>query len=104
MAFMTADGEGPFPNRAGEHCGNFFVDCYPVTAENETLEDALKRQDKYLSRFRFGRPRPTSTGTIEELEKLGLNGLYLKEDQSIGSSDTEIKTPDWLKEPGTYRD
>lgn len=87
MAYMTKDGKGPHPNKAGEYYGNHRKGSQYCTDEAT------------LAIVRFGRPRPCKAGTTEEMEKRGLVGLYLKEDQKLGPDDVEIPTPPELMEP-----
>ena len=99
MAYMTKEGHVPYPNKEGEWYSNFYIDNEPLTMENETVEEARKSQEEFLARFRWGRPRPTTEGTTEELEEMRLVGLYLREDHAVPEGDTEIETPEWMKEP-----
>ncbi len=81
MAYMT----GPYPNKAGEFCGN----------HHPTYDTARPE-------MRWGRPRPCKAGTTEEMEAQGFVGLYLKEDQPIlpwQDNATAIPTPPELMEP-----
>lgn len=88
MAYMI-DDKGPYPNKAGEYCGNHHPN------------DKYARQD-YLDRMRFGRPHACESGTTEEMEAKGYVGLYLKEDDPLaylGENGREIPTPPELMEP-----
>lgn len=58
MAYMTRDGKGPYPNKAGEYCGNH----HPTH-----LRYAGGAQEAYLNRMRFGRPRSCEAGTKEQM-------------------------------------
>lgn len=81
MAYMT----GPYPNKAGEYCGN-----------HQPGLDAVRPE------MRLGRPRSCKAGTTEELEVRGWFGLYLKEDQpheAWRDNVVEIPTPPELQEP-----
>lgn len=80
MAYMLRD-KGPFPNKAGEFCGN----CQRAKAN---------RDDCYI-----GRPRPHGMGTVERAEAQGYVGLYLKKDIILGKEATEVPTPENLQEP-----
>lgn len=83
---------GPYPNKAGEYCGNYYL--HQSSEETERLK-------AYLARMRFGRPRPCQAGTMEEMEKDGYVGLYLKEDRELMSWEKECPTPPELLEPPT---
>lgn len=94
MAYMF-EGRGPFPNKAGEFCGNWDV-ALPVPPD-----------------MRLGRPRPDcktprrEANTIAELEAQGIGGLYWLTDQGSGAGlecnrgkeITEVPTPPGLTEP-----
>ena len=100
MAHMI-DGKGPYPDKAGEYCGNYHVDnpFSPPCLLHETPAQAAKREKEWLSRMRFGRPRATSEYSAEQLEADGLVGLYLKEDRPLMSFETPCDTPPELLEP-----
>ena len=100
MAYKKKDGSGPYPNKAGEYCGNHQKGSPALRMTNETSEDAERRQDAWLARMRFGRPRPCHAGTTEDMEAMGYVGLYLLNDSPTSfADDVEIETPDELKEP-----
>lgn len=88
MAYMF-EGRGPFPNKAGEFCGNWDTNL-PVPPD-----------------MRYGRPRPTKASTTAELEAQGIGGLYWLTDQGSGAGlecnrdkgITEVPTPSKLTEP-----
>lgn len=87
MAYMTKEGEGPYPCHAGDYCGN---------------HDPKRNYDGMtFDNFRFGRPRPTKVRTTEELEAWGMVGLYLKRSDShiFLGGEILIKTPPELCEP-----
>ena len=84
MAYMTKDGQGPYPNKAGEYCGNH-------DQNNRTYSGGAK--EAYLNRMRFGRPHSCKTDTFEEMEEKGYVGLYLKEDRPSFEWGIEIPTP-----------
>ncbi len=99
MAYMTADGKGPYPNKAGEYCGNYHPRIPPHRGWHESPAQAEERQRRYLAKLRFGRPRPCRMGTTEEMEARGYVGLYLKADQPLLWGSVEVDTPNELKEP-----
>ena len=99
MAYMTKDGKGPYPNRAGEHCGNHLVGSRAYAADGESPEQAAKIQDCWLATMRFGLPRKCKAGTSEEIVANGWVGLYLKEDSKLLPGEVEIPTPPELMEP-----
>ena len=93
MAYINKEGKGPYPNRAGEYCGNYYPNSKYV-ARNPEDEIA------YLSRMRFGRPHPCMGQTSAERAKKGWVGLYLKEDSPYNlDSDVDVPTPPELMEP-----
>ena len=100
MAYMIKD-KGPYPNKAGEYCGNHYLDSrfHPPCISNETLAQAKKREDEWLSKMRFGRPQPTAEYTTKQFEEMGLAGLYLKENRPLLSHETPCATPPELLEP-----
>lgn len=81
MAYMV-DGKGPYPNKAGEYCGNH-RGCKATIPEN----------------MRIGRPCPCKAGTTAEREAQGYVGLYLKEDRKLMDWEEECETPPELTEP-----
>ena len=101
MAYMTKDGKGPYPNKAGEYCGNHLVGSKPWVSYDEMPQQAAENQERYLARMRFGKPRGCNAGTSEEMEARGHVGLYLKEDSTSGrlNGDVEVPTPPELMEP-----
>lgn len=94
MAYMV-DGKGPYPNKAGEFCGNWPAG-RPVPPG-----------------MRFGRPRPDcktprrEASTIAELGAQRIVGLYWLADQGSGAGLEcnrgkeliEVSTPPELTEP-----
>lgn len=101
MAYMTADGKGPYPCDAGEYCGNHLLGSKPLPLRDlgETPEEAEKWLDQMLDQMRFGRPRPCKAGSSKEMSELGYVGLYLKSPQPLWLGGTRVPTPDELREP-----
>lgn len=107
MAYLTKDGKGPYPNKAGEYCGNYNPNSYfheytdlEKFCEQPHNEEEKKRHREWLSKMRFGRPRPCKAGTTEEMEVMGWVGLYLKEDSTfLLPGATTVPTPPELMEP-----
>lgn len=99
MAYMTKEGEGPYPNKAGEYCGNHLPGSHIYCHMDETSQQAEERRERHLARMRFGQPRGCKSGTSEEMKAKGWVGLYLKEDSNLSSGDVEIPTPPELMEP-----
>ena len=108
MAYIdtTKPDEPPYPNLAGEFCGNHFKGGRAYACDGQTQSEANEQQQTYLARMRFGRPRPDGTATTEELEARGLVGLYLKEDdfRKLSKDEVACPTPPELLEPGYPRD
>ena len=97
MAYIKKNGEGPYPNKAGEYCGNY--DPENTYLDYRDISD-LERHKEWLSRMRFGCPRPSDTHTIQQMRDMGLVGLYLKEDDiHIYSKEYTVPTPPELMEP-----
>ncbi len=90
---------GPYPDKAGEYCGNHLRGSDPFSSFRETPEQARKHQREYLAIMRFGRPRACKAGTTEEMEARGYVGLYLKEDQKLMDWETPCPTPPEMLEP-----
>lgn len=88
MAYMV-DGRGPFPNKAGEWCGNRYT------------------SDPIPLGMRIGRPRPDKTRTTAKLESQGYCGVYWLRDQGTGADlecnrgkeMVEVPAPPSLTEP-----
>lgn len=101
MAYMSkgACPGGPYPNLAGEYCGNHCKGSRALAMFNETQQQADTAQRARLAKMRFGRPRPTSTYTTAELESMGMVGLYLKEDCKLFSWEEPCAAPLELMEP-----
>jgi hypothetical protein len=96
MAYMTKDGGGPYPNKAGEFCGNHL----PNSKMNFYPRDPEGIHNKeYWAKMRFGRPHSCKAGTTEEMEARGYVGLYLKEDTPLFDWEVEVPTPPELMEP-----
>ena len=99
MAYMIGD-KGPYPNKAGDYCGNHLTGSQAYAMNRMTHAEAQENQKAWLSTMRFGRPRPSKAGTTKELEAKGYVGLYLKEGQPLMLGEgTEIPTPPELQEP-----
>ena len=97
MAYIIKENgvkKGPYPNRRGEFCGNHYLSDEPVH-----IIDEQAYYVEWLSKMRFGRPRPCNTGTTKELQQQGFVGLYLKADEPLLSNEIEVPTPEELKEP-----
>ena len=102
MAYETKRG-GPYPNLAGEFCGNHSVGSKPLFDwHNPDPEEAVKRQEDYLARMRFGKPSCCQAGTSEEMARRGYVGLYLKEDRPLRVGETPVET-DELTEDAVSR-
>lgn len=101
MAYMSKGvvPGGPYPNKAGEYCGNHCVGSEPLCTLHETPQEAAVHQRECLAKMRFGRPHSCKAGTSAEMEAQGYVGLYLKEDQKLMSWEEECPTPPELREP-----
>lgn len=100
MAYMTKDGKGPYPHKAGDYCGNHHPGSPMLRMWNVDPVVQQREHDAWLAKMRFGRPRPCKAGTTKEREAAGDVGLYLKADSPLYcDGDTEIPTPPELMEP-----
>jgi hypothetical protein len=100
MAYITQDGKGPYPNKAGEFCGNHNPD-EKYNIFYSKMKSFGKREE-LSEKYRFSLPRPCEAFTIAEGVQRGWVGLYLKEDCKhvrIGV-EIEVPTPPKLMEPG----
>lgn len=91
MAHMI-DGKGPYPDKAGEFCGNHLPGSPPCLAFNETPREAERHQREWLSRMRFGKPSRCKAGSSEEMAADGCVGLYLKEDRPLRGMEIAMDT------------
>ena len=103
MAY-TIDGKGPYPDKAGEYCGNHYPDGHIMQRLHESPQEAERHHEQWLSQMRFGRPHPCHAGSTREMEAQGYVGLYLKEDSSRhplweDGKYKAVPTPECLKEP-----
>lgn len=108
MAYLKLIGQnemerGPYPNLAGEYCGNHIPGSPAFPAPGQTPAEADEMQKRYLARMRFGRPRGCVAGTSEEMAARGYVGLYLLEDSPFCAPFPHkcIPTPPELMEPDT---
>ena len=100
MAYMTKESKGPYPNKAGEYCGNHIPGSYCMRSFDQTQQQANIEQQKWLARMRFGKPRSCKAGRSKYMAEQGYVGLYLKEDRPLYSGDTQLLlTPKELMEP-----
>jgi len=86
----TIDGKGPYPDKAGEFCGNHLPGSPAIRRFHESPAD--RHQREYLARMRFGKPSSCAAGTSEEMAAQGWVGLYLKEDSKLLSWETPVET------------
>ena len=82
---------GPYPDKAGEYCGNHHPDKNPRQTQI--------RAESYYTRMRFGRPHACKEGSEEEMEDRGWVGLYLKEDRPLMDWEVPCECPESLTEP-----
>ncbi len=94
MAHMVG-GKGPYPDKAGEFCGNFYPDGLLPPDRG-----AASRQREYLVRMRFGRPRPCKATYVTADN--GWVGLYLKTDRPLFDWEVPCETPPELWEPSGF--
>lgn len=99
MAYMTAEGDGPYACDAGEYCDNHRLGSEPVCRSGQTPDEARAHQQAYLAGMRFGRPRGTGRYSGRELAAMGMVGLYLRESRSLRPGERHVPTPPELREP-----
>ncbi len=104
MAYITKDGEGPYPHHAGDYCGNYDSGYSAVSAFYEDQGQADSRQKEALLGMRFGRPRREPDSSTKTLEDMGVVGLYLKHDRTDRApGDVLVPTPERMREPSPRR-
>lgn len=54
----------------------------PMVMGNESYLDALRRERELYDRFIKGRPQATDTYTVEQLEAMGMIGLYEQKEEA----------------------
>lgn len=54
----------------------------PMTFGNESYLDAIRRERELYDRFIKGRPQATDTYTVEQLEAMGMIGLYEQKEEA----------------------
>lgn len=100
MAAKQKDSGNIYPRHIGEYCGNHCLNSQPTCFNYQTQDEADRSQKEFLSRMRFGLPRPCKAGTSEEMKKIGYVGLYLLKDSNLSSNEERCPTPPELMEPG----
>ena len=85
-------GVGPYPDKAGEFCGNHLPGRGLFYSFWESRESQERDQKSHLARMRFGKPSSCKAGTSEEMAANGWVGLYLKEDRKLLSWETPFET------------
>ncbi len=88
----TIKGKGPYPDKAGEFCGNHKPGCLAILLAGESIKDADCRWAKWLEDVRFGDPSDCKAGTSKEMKAKGWVGLYLKEDRSLFDWEKPVDT------------
>ncbi len=91
MAHMS-DGKGPYPDKAGEFCGNHHPGTPPMQAIGEGPFEAAQRQSEWLSIMRFGKPSSCEAGSSWAMSARGWVGLYLKRSRALFSWETPVET------------
>jgi hypothetical protein len=93
MAYMKQDknGErrGPFPNLAGEFCGNSYGEEWShqlFDDHGSFLSGRIPGRPDWAT-VRKGRPHPCKAGSTDDLEVRGMFGLYLKADHPVPPED-----------------
>ncbi len=91
MAHMS-NGKGPYPDKAGEFCGNFLPRTRRTPMTGGSQAEADRHQREWLDRMRFGQPSNCPQGTSQEMADKGWVGLYLKEDRSLFDWEVPFET------------
>ena len=96
MAVLTPK---PYPGVGPWHVGEW---CLNHSKEVVRAVGVPARRDEYnwLEDKRLGRPRPDKGKTIEQLEAVGVVGLYIAWSRGVPEGYTEVDTPPELMEPG----
>lgn len=91
MAYMTK-GKGPYPNKAGDFCGNHVPGSPVLRSFHESQAEAQRHQQVWLAQMRFGKPSNCEAGSSAEMAAKGYVGLYLKEDRDLFDWETPVDT------------
>lgn len=91
MAY-TNEGKGPYPNKAGEHCGNHMPGSRAMRLSGQSQVEADTHQEEWLAKMRFGTPSNCGLGSSAEMVAKGYVGLYLKEDRDLFDWETPVDT------------
>lgn len=91
MAY-TVHGKGPYPNKAGEFCGNHQPGSDLPSGPYDTPESTEAREAERLAGKRFGKPSNCEHGSSAEMAKEGWVGLYLKEDRALLYFEVPVET------------
>ena len=107
-AKSTGSWRGPYPNKAGEFCGNTLLSDLILGADGTTI---LFRKSYPWQRMRLGsngyekvvnqrmgRPAVCQAGSSEEMLKTGYTGLYLIKDEALLSFETAVDTDELAEE------
>lgn len=94
MAYMRADGSGPYANKRGEFRGNMLRGRPGIDDPDE-----LHARWRFVSSYRAGRPRPMDGKTSAQLDADGYAGYYLISDEPLRRGALEVPTPPELTEP-----
>lgn len=94
---------GPYPNKAGEFCGNVLREALFFEADGETVREHkwsfsyLMLDDKNV-KFRIRDPVDCQAGSSAEMKSQGYVGLYLAEDQPQIAAEQDVDTDMFLEE------
>ena len=97
MAYKTKDGKGPYPNKAGEFCGNYSPWEWACCSLYGTQLQADKRQRDWLASKRLGKPSSCQAGTSDEMAAQGYVGAYLNEDCNLHDGDVAVETDELIE-------
>lgn len=88
-AKSTGSWCGPYPNKAGEFCGNVSLSHVTLDADGSTITNICKVA---TTNKRIGQPAACQAGSSEEMVKKGCVGLYLIKDRPLMSFERGIDT------------
>ena len=91
MAY-SVDGKGPYPNLAGEFCGNYHPDLPITCCGDESPADAEEHNSQWLATMWFGKPSRCDHSTSDEMAVQGWVGLYLRADHPLHYWETPVET------------
>ena len=99
MAYKTKIGEdwkGPFPNKAGEFCGNASLEGLVLASDKKTVLSTRIRGK--VDNLRIGKPSSCPAGTSEEMAARGNVGLYAIRDEPLEDGAVAVDTDELMED------